>query len=51
MICLHCREQVTLNPLWNMWDHKNRFHTGTAQLCEPEKGFDKSTFATPTFGE
>jgi hypothetical protein len=51
MICLHCRERVTYDSYWQTWEHKNRAETLEAELCEPEKGFHGSTYATPTFGE
>lgn len=49
MICQHCKEAVIWNEIWDAWEHKTL--SFSAQLCEPEKGFDKSTYATPSFGE
>lgn len=51
MICLHCRERVTYDAYWGAWEHKGRTVQITSELCEPEKGFDHSTHATPSFGE
>lgn len=50
MICLHCKQPVVWNEIWNAWEHKDltRF---ASQLCEPDKGYEQSNYATPSFGE
>lgn len=51
MKCQHCSEPVIWDTYWTTWEHAKRPRQLTSELCEPDKGFDHSKYATPTFGE
>lgn len=47
MKCLYCGEAIEWDTYWTTWDHVGRKREVTAELCEPEKGFEGSTMAIP----
>jgi len=45
--CRHCGQPIEWDAYWTTWDHTGRGRAMTAELCIPEKGFEKSKVATP----
>lgn len=45
--CLHCGEAIEWDSYWTTWEHTKRESKLTAELCDPTKGFEWSTKATP----
>lgn len=45
--CRHCGQHIEWDNYWTTWDHSGRESKTTAELCEPAKGFEMSTVATP----
>jgi hypothetical protein len=45
--CQHCGQSIEWDPYWTTWDHAGRESKLTAELCQPERGFENSKAATP----
>lgn len=45
-ICRHCGKPIEWDNYWSTWDHVGRDRKLTAELCNPELGWNKSKKAS-----
>lgn len=45
--CKHCGTAIEWDTYWTTWEHKGQRDALRVELCDPDKGFGGSTYATP----
>lgn len=46
--CRHCGKPIVWDDYWTSWEHTGRTNGLVyVELCEPNLGFEKSTYAAP----